>query len=109
MAPSSRAVATFIPLLMADWVWFNWPWVADRYCSATNAPAFVLTLKDMWSHLFWLPDFGPGAVWRRSEKFKHRFSAAAKNQVAPVNAGAPRTGKDLPMTRQYLPVQTGKF
>jgi hypothetical protein len=50
-----------------------------------------------------------GAVWRCSEKFKHRFSAAAKNQVAPVNAGAPRTGKDLPMTRQYLPVQTGKF
>src|SRR3954465_8068145 len=45
MAPSSRAVATFIPLLMADWVWFNWPWVADRYCSATNAPPLVLTLK----------------------------------------------------------------
>jgi len=74
----------------------------------------------MWSHLFWLPDFGPGAFWptkgeasrvprRCSEKFKHRFSAPAKNQVAPVNPGAPRTGKDLPMTRQYLPVQAGKF
>jgi hypothetical protein len=74
----------------------------------------------MWSHLFWLPDFGPGAFWptegeasrvprRRSEKFKHRFSAAAKNQGVPVSPGATKTGKDLPMTRQYLPVQPGKF
>jgi hypothetical protein len=74
----------------------------------------------MWSHLFWLPDFSPGAFWptegeasrvprRRSEKFKHRFFATAKNQVAPIGPKAPRTGKDLPMTRQYLPIQPGKF
>src|SRR3569833_3365380 len=120
MAPSSRAVATFIPLLMADWVWFNWPWVADRYCSAAIAPLFVLTLKVMWSHLFWLPDFDPGAFWptkgeashmprRRSEKFKHRFSAPAKNQVAPVSPGAPRAGGGGPGTRRERPGRAGKF
>src|ERR1700761_9150717 len=119
MAPSSRAVATFIPLLMADWVWFNWPWVADKYCSATSAPLLVLTLKDMWSHLFWLPDFGPGAFWptegeasrvprRRSEKFKHRFFAPAKNQDAQVSAQTGRAGKYLPMTRQIFPFGASK-
>jgi hypothetical protein len=46
---------------------------------------------------------------RRSEKLKHRFFAGAKNQAAPIGPGAPRTGKDLPMTRQYLPVRVGKF
>jgi len=74
----------------------------------------------MWSHLFWLPDFGPGAFWptkgeasrvprRRSEKFKHRFFATAKNQAVRISPGASRTGKNLPMTRQYLPVRGGKF
>jgi len=74
----------------------------------------------MWSHLFWLPDFGPGAFWptkgeasrvprRRSEKFKHRFFATAKNQAARIRPSAPQTGKNLPMTRQYLPVQGGRF
>src|SRR6185312_3909744 len=63
MAPSSRAVATFIPLLMADWAWFNWPWVALRYCNATLAELLVLTLKVIGSHLFWLPEFCPGAFW----------------------------------------------
>jgi len=74
----------------------------------------------MWSHLFWLPDFDPGAFWptegeasrvprRRSEKFKHRFFATAKNQAARIRPSAPQTGKNLPMTRQYLPVQGGRF
>jgi len=74
----------------------------------------------MWSHLFWLPDFGPGAFWptegeasrvprRRSEKFKHRFFATAKNQAARLSLGAPQIGKELPTTRQYLPVRIGKF
>jgi hypothetical protein len=74
----------------------------------------------MWSHLFWLPDFSPGAFWptkgeasrvprRRSEKFKHRFFAGRKNQAAPTGSCAPLTGKELPMTRQYLPLRIGKF
>jgi hypothetical protein len=46
---------------------------------------------------------------RRSEKFKHRFFAMAKNQAARISLGAPPTGKELPMTRQYLPIRTGKF
>jgi hypothetical protein len=44
-----------------------------------------------------------------SEKFKHRFFAEAKNQAAPVSPDAPIGGKELPMTRQYLPVRGGKF
>src|SRR5436190_7378917 len=47
MAPSSRALATFMPLLMADWVLSSAPRVELRYCSATLAPLFVLTLKDI--------------------------------------------------------------
>src|SRR5690242_6019647 len=47
IAPSSFAVATLRPLLIALWVWSSWPWVAFKYCSATCAPVLVLTLKDM--------------------------------------------------------------
>ena len=47
IAPLSRAVATVIPLLMADWVWARLPWVWLRYCSAVMAPVLVFTLKDM--------------------------------------------------------------
>jgi hypothetical protein len=46
---------------------------------------------------------------RRSEKFKHRFFAGAKNQLARIGANAPPARKILPMTRQYLPVHTGRF
>jgi len=44
-----------------------------------------------------------------SGKFKHRFFAGAKNQVARISANAPPTGKILPMPRQYLPARGGKF
>jgi hypothetical protein len=46
---------------------------------------------------------------RCSELFKHRFFAAAKNHRADVSPKARRAGKNLPMNRQYLPGEPGKF
>src|SRR6478752_729446 len=52
MAPSSRALATFMPLVMADWVLSSAPRVELRYCSATMAPLFVLTLNPIFGPTF---------------------------------------------------------
>src|SRR6185437_1992402 len=52
--PSSLAEATLRPLLIAFCVVVSSDCVALRYCSATSAPVFVLTLKDIvFSIPFW--------------------------------------------------------